>query len=72
MKSYLYAAVGLAVIIGLSTLSYMAYSAGQDSVYSKLKNDRITVLKDGKRIDENVLAADDDALYCLLTDCESN
>lgn len=72
MKPYLYAAIGLAVVIGLSTLAHALYSAGQDRVYSKLKDDRITVLKDGKKIDETVLSADDDALYCMLVNCEPN
>lgn len=70
MKTYLYAAVALAIIAGLSTLSYMSYSAGKQSVLTKLKDDRITVFQDGKRIDENVFAADDDDLFCLLVNCE--
>ncbi len=69
MKTYLYAAVALAIIAGLSTLSYVSYSAGKQSVLTKLKDDRITVLQDGKRIDEDVFAADDDALRCMLIDC---
>lgn len=69
MKLYIYAAVALAAIAGLSTLSYMSYSAGKQSVLDRLKDDRITVLQDGKKIDDSVLAADDDALYCMLVNC---
>ncbi|WP_287384967.1 hypothetical protein [Mesorhizobium sp.] len=42
---------------------------GRASVLSKLADDRITILKDGKKIDEQVLAADDDALCALLGGC---
>jgi hypothetical protein len=69
MKFYIYAALVAAALAGLSTALYMSYSAGKQSVLTKLKDDRITVLQDGKRIDETVLTADDDALYCLLIDC---
>lgn len=72
MKTYVYAAVALAVIAGLSTSHYMVYSAGKQAVVSRLQSDRIEVLKDGKKIDEGVLAADDDALYCLLVNCKSD
>lgn len=42
---------------------------GRAGVLSKLADDRITILKDGKKIDEQVLAADDDALCALLGGC---
>ncbi|RWG39431.1 MAG: hypothetical protein E5X40_14400 [Mesorhizobium sp.] len=42
---------------------------GRASVLSKLADDRVTILKDGKKIDEQVLAADDDALCALLGGC---
>lgn len=70
VRSYIYGAVALAVIAGLSTALYMAYSAGRQSVLTKLADDRVTVLKDGKIIDDRVLAADDDALVCMLIDCK--
>lgn len=72
MKSYLYGAIALAVIMGLTTSHYKAYSAGKQSVLAQLQNDRITVLKDGKEIDDSVLAADDDALFCLLVNCQTD
>lgn len=70
MRLYVYAAAAVAALVGLSTLYYSVYSAGQRSVIAKLQSDRITVLQDGKRIDENVLSADDDELRCMLIDCE--
>ncbi|TIL36233.1 hypothetical protein [Mesorhizobium sp.] len=42
---------------------------GRAGVLSHLADDRITILKDGKKIDEQVLAADDDALCALLGGC---
>lgn len=69
MRLYIYAAIALAIVAALSTSHYWAYDAGKQTVLNKLQNDRITVLKDGKHIDETVLAADDDGLYCLLIDC---
>lgn len=72
MKSYLYGAIALAVITGLTTSHIMAYNAGKQVVMQRLQHDRITVLQDGKRIDNDVLGADDATLKCLLTDCESD
>lgn len=65
-RVYIYALVAA----GLSTLGYMVYSVGQQSILTRLADDRITVLQDGRKIDERVLAADDNALYCLLVNCE--
>lgn len=70
MKTYLYAAIALAAIAGLSTMYFTVYNAGKQAVLKRLQDDRITVLQDGKRIDNNVLGADDDALFCLLYDCK--
>lgn len=72
MKTYLYAAIALAIVAGLSTSHYMMYSQGKQAVLQRLQKDRITVLEDGKRIDNDVLAADDDSLYCLLVNCKSD
>lgn len=69
MKLYLYAAIGVAILAGLSTLYYWGYSAGKQQVVERLQNDRITILRDGKKVDEKVFAADDDALYCMLVEC---
>lgn len=66
VRKYIYIALALA----LAYTHYVAYSSGKQSVLSRLQNDRIEILKDGKRIDEGVLAADDLTLVCLLTDCD--
>lgn len=69
MKIYVYAAlaVGFVAIQGYA-LNY-AYQSGKQSVLSKLQDDRIRILEDGKEIDSRVLSADDSSLICLLTDC---
>ena len=72
MKTYIYGAIALALIAGLSTSHYMVYSAGRQSVTDRLKDDRITILQDGKRIDEKVFSADDDSLVCMLVECVPN
>lgn len=66
VRKYIY--IGLALVLAYT--HYVAYSSGKQSVLSRLQNDRIEILKDGKRIDESVLAADDLTLVCLLTDCD--
>lgn len=68
MKGYLYGAVALAVVLGLGISHSVAFKAGKNSIEQKLKDDRITILKDGKKIDENVLSADDNGLTCILLD----
>lgn len=56
--------------LGLLAWSHSAaYRAGKSSVLSHLQSDRITILKDGKRIDEKVLGANDSALCLLLGGC---
>lgn len=50
----------------------MVYDAGKQSVIQRLQGDRITILQDGKRIDDEVLTADDDALLCMLIECVSD
>lgn len=69
MKTYLYGAIALASMSILTYTHIMVYNAGKQSILAKLANDRITVLEDGKKIDESVLSADDNALVCMLTDC---
>lgn len=43
---------------------------GRASLLSGLAEDRITILKDGKEIDDEVHAADDAVLCALLGGCE--
>ncbi|RUW50063.1 hypothetical protein [Mesorhizobium sp. M8A.F.Ca.ET.021.01.1.1] len=42
---------------------------GRASLAAQLAGDRITILKDGKAIDNEALAADDPALCALLGGC---
>ena len=42
---------------------------GRAALAAELAADRITILKDGKEIDHEVLGADDDALCALLGGC---
>ncbi len=68
MKAYLYGAAVLAVIGGLAWSHTAAYNAGKNSILTKLSDQRVTVLKDGKAIDEDVLNSNDDGLLCKLLD----
>lgn len=68
MRVYAYVALALIVVGGISYTHYAAYKSGKDSVVQKLQQDRIDLLKDGKKIDENVLSADDDGLLCIMLD----
>lgn len=68
MRSYIYAALALMIVASY----WFVYTAGKKSVVYKLQSDRIEVLKDGKKIDADVLAADDDSLTCLLINCKTN
>lgn len=69
MKIYAYVALAVIVIGALGWGYASAYKSGKDSVTAKLQEDKITVLKDGKAVDEKVIAADDPSLVCMLIDC---
>lgn len=71
MKIYVYIIAAIIALTGLSTLYYKGYSDGKQVISQRLQDDRITVLQDGKRIDNDVLVADDDTLFCLLVNCKS-
>lgn len=62
------AAIGVAALLTFTHI--YVYNAGKDTVLARLKDQRIEVLKDGKKIDAEVLAADDDALCAILGGCE--
>lgn len=68
MRIYAYVAILVAVLGALAWGYSSAYRSGKQSVVTKLQEDKIQVLKDGKKVDENVLSADDDSLVCLLLD----
>ncbi len=73
MRLYIYIGLALAVLLGAGWWSVKLYNAGKDSVVEKLKDDKITILKEGRKIDENVLSTDDDGLTCILLDnCPSD
>ena len=64
----------LAVVVGASVIVTLIYSYGHQrgaaSVLQRLQSDRITILKDGRKIDEEALGADDIGLCALLGGCE--
>lgn len=68
MRIYIY----LAAVVAFASMLFASYTAGKRSVVYKLQSDRIEVLQDGKKIDADVLAADDDSLVCLLINCKTN
>lgn len=73
MRLYIYIGLAFAVLLGAGWWSVKLYNAGKDSVVEKLKDDKITILKEGRKIDENVLSTDDDGLTCILLDnCPSD
>lgn len=60
----------LAVLAVAGTIYVKGRVDGRASLLSGLAEDRITILKDGKEIDDEVLAADDAVLCALLGGCE--
>lgn len=66
---YIKLITALGVIAVLGYIELRVYNAGKASVYAKLQADRIVLLQDGKRIDQEALAANDDDLRCMLVDC---
>lgn len=71
MRLYIYIGLAVAVLTALAFGYASAYKSGKESIVTKLQEDKIQVLKDGKNVDENVLASDDDSLVCLLIDCKT-
>lgn len=64
---------GIGLVLGALTFSHFyAYNAGRQSILTQLADDRISVLKDGRKIDEEVLTADDAELCKLLGGCVSD
>ena len=68
--------IGSGVIVGAALISGPVYfygkSVGKAEVVSELKDDRIDVLKDGKKVDEEVFNSDDAALCAILGGCLSD
>lgn len=65
--------LGVGALAGASIAFTSGYfigrSAGKQSVLATLQSNRITILKDGKKIDEQALSADDADLCGLLGGC---
>lgn len=62
-------AILAAVAIGGGSYLW-GYSSGKETILNRLKDDRITILKDGQAVDNEVLAADTDQLCAMLGGCE--
>lgn len=60
---------GLAVLAAAGAIYLKGHLDGRASVVQRLTEDRVTILKDGKAIDDEVAAADDDVLCALLGGC---
>ncbi|MDJ1465647.1 hypothetical protein [Nitratireductor sp. GZWM139] len=60
----------LAVSVMVGGIYLYGHQRGAASVLQRLQSDRITILKDGRKIDEEALGADDTVLCALLGGCE--
>lgn len=69
LKAWLYGGAALAALALLAYVSSSIYKAGKDEVYDSLKDDKITILREGQNVDKRVFGADDDAMFCMLVDC---
>lgn len=68
-------AIPILLVFGLLVLTHWwTYTAGKEKVFSQLKDDRIQIFIDGRKIDADVLekSATDDGLCTLLGGCESD
>lgn len=71
MRLYIYIGLAVAVLAALAFGYAAAYKSGKQSVVTKLQEDKIVVLQEGKRIDERVLSSDDESLICFLVECDA-
>lgn len=62
------AAAGV-LVAALVASHWYAYASGRTAILARLASDRITILQDGKEIDNAVLEADNDGLCLLLGGC---
>jgi hypothetical protein len=60
----------LAILVVAGGIYLKGRHDGRGAVLRGLQDDRVTILKDGKQIDEKVLGANDSALCSLLGGCE--
>ncbi|MCO5072136.1 MAG: hypothetical protein M9944_13100 [Rhizobiaceae bacterium] len=70
LNPYLIGGALAALILTNAATGLYGYSKGKEAVLNRLKDDRITVLKDGVKIDNDVLASDDFGLCDKLGGCE--
>lgn len=68
IKGYIYLGMAAAIAAGLVWSHVGAFNAGKRSLLAQLADDRITILKDGKEIDDAVLSSDDNGLFGYLVD----
>jgi hypothetical protein len=59
----------VAVAAVLAAVYFVGHHEGRMGVLDSLKDQRITILKDGAAIDNKAIGADDDALCNLLGGC---
>lgn len=59
-----------ALVLTNAATGLYGYSKGKETVLNRLKDDRITILKDGQAVDNEVLNADDQELCRLLGNCD--
>lgn len=70
LNPYVIGGAILAAVV-LTTSGYVkGRMDGREAVLQRLQDDRITILKDGQAIDNEVLAADSDELCSMLGGCE--
>ena len=71
MLKYVYAVAGGLIVLPLAFGAGYVYGVRthKAAVEAKAKDAKITILKDGKAVDEKVLTADDSALCNLLGGC---
>lgn len=69
-----YLKLGAGALVGAALMAAPAYfygkAAGKSEITASLQSDRITILKDGTKIDAEALTADDTSLCTLLGGCE--
>ncbi|MGY5801838.1 hypothetical protein ACXHMN_10925 [Rhizobium sp. LEGMi12c] len=73
MTPFDYIKIGCGIVIGAALAIAPAYMAGKHATKSEiaatLQASRVTILKDGQKIDEEALQADDADLCLLLGGC---
>lgn len=69
MRLYLTVGIVIALILMGAGLYYKGRVDKESELAGKLADTRITVLKDGRKIDDEILAADDVDLCAVLGGC---